>query len=75
MVAVKIIRKGQKNLVLATLYLKPGDTNRYNKMLRNLKPLLKKWIDIENMDVIFGGDFMKSLAMNHLWQNPFTYAK
>ena len=37
MVAIKIHRPGQRNLILATLYLRSGDTNRHNRMSKVLR--------------------------------------
>ena len=55
-VAIKVLRKGQKDIILATVYLPPRKTKPYKLSLQKLKPILEKWLE-EGHDIILAGDF------------------
>ena len=56
MVAVKVLRPGQHDLIIATLYLPPRKTKPYKYNLMQLKPILRNWLESKN-DIIIGGDY------------------
>ena len=56
MVAVKIPRKGQHDLIMATIYLPPRKTKQYKRNIFILKPILQNWLE-SKYDLILAGDF------------------
>ena len=56
MVAIKVPRKGQHDLIMATIYLPPRKTKQYKRNIFMLKPILQNWLESKK-DIILAGDF------------------